>query len=104
MALKVAFLGCWHSHTGMHLREAARSPDEVQFIGMYDPDPEVIAIRQGKSEEEGLDIPVFDSVDAVLNSEVDAVIVEGHVLSEFGLCRTSTHRRQACVAGKARGC
>ena len=61
MALKVAFLGCWHSHTGMHLREAARSPDEVAFIGMYDPDPAVIAIRREKSEEEGLNIPVFDS-------------------------------------------
>lgn len=94
MVLKVAFLGCWHSHTSMHLREAARSPDEVEFIGMYDPDPEVIAIRREKSAEEGLNIPVFDSVDAVLNSEVDAVIVEGHVYQNLD------YAERALTAGK----
>ena len=43
MSLKFAFLGAWHSHAVMHVREAAQRPDELELLGMYDPDAEVIA-------------------------------------------------------------
>ncbi len=79
MPLKFAFLGTWHSHASMHVREAARRPDEVQLVGMYDPDPGVIAGRKTDWAEYIPEIPVFDSVPAVLESEAEAVIVEGHV-------------------------
>ena len=77
--LKFAFLGAWHSHAPMHVREAAERPDEFQLLGMYDADSEVIEQNLQKWREYGLDIPVFDSVDDVLNSEAEAVVVEGHV-------------------------
>jgi len=79
MPLKIAILGCWHSHTGMHLREAVKSSDEVELIGMYDPDPENIADKKKRCKEYGIEVPVIDSVDAVLDSDAEAVIVEGHV-------------------------
>ena len=78
MALKFAFLGAWHSHAVMHVRETAARPDECQLLGMYDPDAEVIARNQARWAEHGLPVPVFPSAEAVLESEAVAVIVEGH--------------------------
>ena len=78
MALKFAFLGAWHSHAVMHVRETAARPDEFQLLGMYDPDAEVIARNQARWAEHGLPVPVFPSAEAVMESEAVAVIVEGH--------------------------
>ena len=77
--LKFAFLGAWHSHASMHVREAAGRPNEFQLLGMYDADSEVVKRNLQKWQEYGLDIPIFDSIDDVLNSEAEAVVVEGHV-------------------------
>ena len=79
MALKFAFLGAWHSHAVMHVRETAARPDEFELLGMYDPDAEVIARNQARWAEHGPPVPVFPSAEAVLESEAVAVIVEGHV-------------------------
>ena len=65
--LKVAFLGAWHSHAAMHVREAAARPGEVELVGMYAPDPAVIQQNQERWAEHGLDIPVFASIEDVLN-------------------------------------
>ncbi|MEC8931398.1 MAG: hypothetical protein VYB08_08260, partial [Candidatus Latescibacterota bacterium] len=79
MALKVAFLGAWHSHATMHVREAAERTEEVELVAMYDPEPEVIAQNLKRWAEYGLTIPVVASQKDVLDSEADVVIVEGHV-------------------------
>ena len=71
MPFKFAFLGCWHSHTGMHVRESAARPDEVKLIGAYDSDPVVVA-----KWREHWDTHVFPSVEALLDSDADAVVVE----------------------------
>jgi len=63
----------------MHVREAAARPDEFELLGMYDPDAEVIAGNQARWAEYGLDIPVFPTEEAVLESAAEAVVVEGHV-------------------------
>ena len=77
--LKFAFLGAWHSHASMHVREVAGRPNEFQLLGVYDADSEVVERNLQKWREYGLDILIFDSVDDVLNSEAEAVVVEGHV-------------------------
>ena len=46
---------------------------------MYDADPAVIQQNLERWTEYGLDIPVFHSVEDVLNSQAEAVVVEGHV-------------------------
>ena len=92
--LRFAFLGAWHSHASMHVREAAARPDEVELVGMYDADPAVIQQNLERWAEYGLDIPVFDSVEDVLNSQAEAVIVEGHVYQNLD------YAERALAAGK----
>ena len=94
MKLKFAFLGSWHSHAGMHVREAAQRPDEVELLGMYDPDPDVIAANRDRFAGFGVVVPVFESEEAVLESDVDAVIVEGHVYQNLD------YAQRALEAGK----
>ncbi|MBI1929100.1 Gfo/Idh/MocA family oxidoreductase [Candidatus Poribacteria bacterium] len=89
MPFKFAFLGCWHSHTSMHVRESVARPDEFKLIGIYDSDPAVIAKRR-----EQWAVPVFPSVEAVLDSEPDAVVVEGRVFQNLD------YAEQALKAGK----
>ena len=71
MPLKFAYLGAWHSHAPMHVREAARRPDEFQLVGMYDPDPEVVARNRQRWAEYKLPLHVFPTA--------EALIVEGHI-------------------------
>ena len=92
--LKFAFLGAWHSHAAMHVREAAARPGEVELVGMYDADPAVIQQNQERWAEYGLDIPVFESIEDVLNSQAEAVVVEGHVYQNLD------YAEQALTAGK----
>ena len=92
--LKFAYLGAWHSHAGMHVREATQHPDKFQLVGMYDPDAEVIARRQAEWSESFPELHVFPSIEAVLESEAEAVIVEGHVYQNLD------YTEQALEAGK----
>jgi predicted dehydrogenase len=94
MPLKFAYLGAWHSHAPMHVREAARRPDEFQLVGMYDPDPGVVARNQQRWAEYHLPLHVFPSAAAVLESTAEAVIVEGHIYQNLD------YAEQALEAGK----
>lgn len=93
MPLKFAFLGVWHSHAVMHVRETAQRPDEFQLIGMYDPDVDVIQKRKTWSEFLPA-IPVFPSLQAVLDSDAEAVVVEGRVYQNLD------YAQRALEAGK----
>ena len=92
--LKFGFLGAWHSHAPMHVRDAAERPNEFQLLGMYDPDAAVIERNLARWAEYGLDIPVFGSAAALLDSGVEAVVVEGHVYQNLD------YAEQALEAGK----
>ena len=94
MPLKFAYLGAWHSHASMHVREAARRPDEFQLVGLYDPDPEVIARNQQRWTQFNLPLTVFPTAAALLESAAEAVIVEGHIYQNLD------YAEQALEAGK----
>ena len=94
MPLKFAYLGAWHSHAGMHVREATERPDEFQLVGMYDPDATVVEGRQKDWSEPFPNLRVFSSVEAALESDAEAVIVEGHVYQNLD------YAEQALEAGK----
>lgn len=95
MKLKLAFLGAWHSHAVMHVREAAARPQEFELLGMYDPAPEVIAGNLARwSKEPGPAVPVFDTAEQVLASDADVIIVEGHVYQNLD------YAEAALTAGK----
>lgn len=94
MGLKFAYLGAWHSHAVMHVREAAARPGELELLGMYDPDPGVIAQNLSRWAEYDLEVPVFESVEAVLDSAAEAVIIEGHIYQNLD------YAEAALAAGK----
>ena len=69
MPLKLAYLGVWHSHAVMHVREAEQRPDEFQIIGMYEPEE---AVRQQKWQQwtkHISDFQVYANIEEVLFSE-----------------------------------
>jgi len=92
--MKIALLGAWHSHAIMHVSEVASRPDEFELVGMYDADDLVIAKNKERWAEYGLDIPFFSSVEEVLDSAAEAVVVEGHVYQNLD------YAERALEAGK----
>ena len=92
--LKFVFLGAWHGHASMHVKEAAARPEEFELVGMHDADAEVIGRNQEKWKEYGLEIPLFESVEDLLTSEAAAVVIEGHVYQNLD------YVEQALNAGK----
>ena len=103
MRLKFAFLGAWHSHASMHVEEAHRRPDEFELLGMYDPDDEVIARRQERWAGQGGPLPVFPgatSVEAVLASDAEAVVVEGHVYQNLDYAEAALRAGKHVLRGE----
>lgn len=103
MPLKFAYLGVWHSHAGMYAREAAQHPDEFQLVGMYEPDGAVRQQRQQQWAGYFPDIPVFDTIDDVLNSEADAVIVEGRIIDNLDYAEQALHAGKHVLLEKPAG-
>ncbi len=79
MPLKFAYLGLWHSHAVMHVRDAASRPDEFQLVGVYEPDPTIREAKLGEWAGDLPDIPVFDSIEEALDRDAEAIICEGRV-------------------------
>ena len=79
MPLKFAYLGLWHSHTVMHIRDAASRPGEFQLVGAYEPDPAIRDAKLGDWAADLPDIPVFESIEQALDSDAEAIICEGRV-------------------------
>lgn len=79
MPLKFAYLGLWHSHTGMHIRDAASRPGEFQLVGAYEPDPAIRDAKLGDFVADLPDIPVFESIEQAMDSDAEAIICEGRV-------------------------
>ena len=103
MPLKVAFLGAWHSHATMHVREAAERPEEVELMAMYDPEAEVIARNLERWAEYGLTIPVVPSQQDVLDSEAEVIIVEGHVYQNLNYAEAALQAGKHVILEKPAG-
>jgi len=103
MALKFALLGAWHSHAVMHVREAAERKDEVELVGMYDPDAGVIAGNLERWAPHGLTIPVLPSQQDVLDSEAEVVIVEGHVYQNLDYAEAALEAGKHVILEKPAG-
>lgn len=77
--LKFGILGAWHTHTPGLVRQIISHPDEFQLLGVYDPDPEVIAVRQAEWSPSIPSLKFCRSPDEVLDFPLDAVIVDGRI-------------------------
>ncbi len=70
--LGVAFVGCAHPHIFPRWNVLSSDPD-VEFIGLYDPEPEL-----AKELEKRLSMPAFEDPEELIKQpNVDIVIIEG---------------------------
>ena len=80
MSLKFGYLGIWHSHSVLHVKDAGKRPSELELIGIYEPDPEILESKLNQwANYLPDDLIIFDSIEEVLNSDAEAIICEGRV-------------------------
>lgn len=93
--LRFGILGAHHGHRGAHVKVASEKPDRFEIVGFYEPDREYVDrnLREW-SEEFGIETRAFDSAEALLESDVEAIVVEGMVSQNIA------YARQALEAGK----
>lgn len=86
--IRIGKISYWHVHAWDYTKQAQEHPD-AQIVAVWDENPE-----RGKKAAEQQGVPFFESLDEMLQSDIDAVIVDAP---------TSMHREvmlKAAAAGK----
>ena len=92
MTLRLGMLGMHHPHAVGMARQIAAHPDEFQLVAGWDRDADVAATRRAEWRPDHAGFEVLDSAEAVLDSGIDAVVVEGHVHENVALARLAVER------------
>lgn len=100
--LRLALLGLWHPHAPGMVRQIAAHPDEFTLVGGWDPDPSLAARRRAEWQPH-VDVPMYDSPDALLSQRLDGVVVEGIVADNLGHARRALQRRLPVLLEKPFG-
>ncbi len=103
MPLRLGMLGMWHTHANGIVRQVCAHPDEFQLVGFYDADPTVVAQRR---EQWGPLVPhfeLYDSPAAVLDLDLDGVVVEGLVYENLALARLALESGRPVMLEKPAG-
>lgn len=79
MPLRLGILGMWHVHADGLVKQIAAHPEEFQLVGGFDPEPEVVRLRQHAWKTLLPQFRWHESAAALLNESLDAVVVEGRV-------------------------
>ena len=87
----------------MPVDEAARRPDEFGLLGMYDSDPGVVKAKRAEWAALHRELPVYPSVDAALESEAEAVVVEGRVYENLDYAERALNAGKHVLLGEAGG-
>ena len=105
MTLRFGFLGASHGHRGHHVREAAERPDEVELVGFYDPDEAVVETNTAELARDlpGVDVTAFETPQALLDSDIEAVVVEGHVHENVEFARLALEAGKHVLLEKPAG-
>lgn len=69
-AIRIGMISYWHVHAWDYTKEALSHPD-TEITAVWDENPE-----RGKEQAEKLGVPYFDSLEEMLDSGIDAVIVD----------------------------
>lgn len=77
--LKFGIIGAWHTHTPGLVRQIIAYPEEFQLIGVYDPEPDVVAVRKQEWSPQLPDLKWCESEEEVLDLPLDAVIIDGRI-------------------------
>ncbi|GJM83049.1 hypothetical protein HMSSN139_55450 [Paenibacillus sp. HMSSN-139] len=69
-AIRIGMISYWHVHAWDYTKEALAHPD-TEITAVWDENPE-----RGKEQAGKLGVPYFDSLEEMLDSGIDAVIVD----------------------------
>ena len=88
MPVRFGLLGCWHPHAEGMVRQISEHPDEFTLVSAFDSDPVLAAERRARwSSRFSCGNQWCGSVEEVLQSGIDAVLVEGRVFENVALAR-----------------
>ena len=79
--------------------ESVARPDGAELIGAYDSDP--LVVDKWRDQQGG---HIFRSVEAVLDSDADAVIVEGRIFQNLDYAELALEAGKHVLFGETRGC
>jgi predicted dehydrogenase len=96
-------LGMWHTHAEGIVRRVAEHPEEFSLVGLYDPDPTVVADRQKRWEPLIRNVRVFDKPEQLLAEELDGVVVEGRVHQNLALAKLALDSGRSVMLEKPAG-
>ena len=96
MKLKFGMLGAHHGHRGAHVKVTSENPEKFEMVGFYEPDQEFVErnLTDWPRNFAGIQVNAFPTAEALLSSEIEAVVVEGEV------SENAAYARQALEAGK----
>src|SRR5262245_18286573 len=103
MPLKLGMLGMWHTHADGIVRRAAEHPDEFALVGFYDLDPQVVAERRKVWAPRIPGFRIFDTPAALLNEQLDGVVVEVRVHENLKLARLALESGRPVILEKPAG-
>ena len=103
MKLKFGMLGAHHGHRGAHVKVASENPDRFELVGFYEPDPEFVEknLSDWPRDFGGIEVKAFPTAEALLESDIEAIVVEGQGQPERRLCAAGPRGGEASTLGKA---
>jgi len=103
MTLRLGMLGMHHPHAVGMARQIAAYPNEFELVAGWDHDSEVAAARQCEWGPDHARFEVLDSAVAVLERELDGVVVEGRVYENVALAQLAVERALPVMLEKPAG-
>jgi predicted dehydrogenase len=76
-------LGMWHTHADGMVQQVVKHPQEFEWIGFHDSDPEVVTARRQSWGPKVPGFRVFDRPEDLLREPLDGVVVEGRVFENL---------------------
>ena len=103
MTLRLGMLGMHHPHAVGMARQIAAHPNEFELIAGWDRDTEIAAARRREWGPDHARFEVLGSAAAVLERELDGVVVEGRVHENVALARLGVERELSVMLEKPAG-
>lgn len=103
LPLKLAMLGIVQPHAHGLVRQMAEHASEFRLVGIYDPNPEVVADRRRHWEKLVGRIAVHETPEALLAQGVDGVIVESPVPLSMKFARLALESGRSVMLEKPAG-
>lgn len=101
--MRLALLGLWHPHAPGMLRQITAHPQEFTLVGAWDPNPELAAAKR-EAWKSIADVRLFPTAEALLDQQLDGVVVEGIVSENLSHARLGLEHGLPVLLEKPFGC